>query len=234
VKRILVTGASRGIGAAAARLLAERGDDVWMAARDPARLASSAAALGVDAQRTIAVDLAHGAAPSRMLAALGGATLDGIVWAAGVTRRAPVGSIRDDELLNVLRVNLAAPLLVTQALVPQLTDGASIVLVSSNLAHRPVPGSIAYAASKAALEAVARGLAQELAGRRIRVNAVAFGAVKTDMLEGVSMEALERAHPLGVGRAEDAARALVALLDAPWTTGATLVVDGGAGVAGRR
>jgi NAD(P)-dependent dehydrogenase (short-subunit alcohol dehydrogenase family) len=169
-----------------------------------------------------------------MLAALGGATLDGIVWAAGVVRRAPVGSIRDDDLFNLLRVNLAAPLLVTQALVQQLADGASIVLVSSNLAHRPVPGSIAYAASKAALEAVARGLAQELAGRGIRVNAVAFGAVKTDMLEGVPMEPLERAYPLGVGRAEDAAQALVALLDAPWTTGATLVVDGGAGVAARR
>ncbi len=231
MKRILVTGASRGIGAAVARLLAARGDELWMAARDPGPLVAAAAAIGVDERRTIAVDLAHGAAPGRMLAALGGATLDGIVWAAGVVRRAPLGAIREDDLASVLQVNLAAPLLVTQALVPQLAAGASIVLVSSNLAHRPVPGSIVYAASKAALEAVARGLAQELAGRRIQVNAVAFGAVLTDMIRDVPAAALERAHPLGVGSAEDAAQALVSLLDAPWTTGTTLIVDGGAGIA---
>ena len=231
MKRILVTGASRGIGGAAARLLAERGDEVWMAARSPAALSLAAAALGVDERRTLAVNLAHGAAPGQVLEGLRGATLDGIVWAAGVVRRAPVGAVREDDLLEVLRVNLVAPLLVTQALLPQLADGASIVLVSSNLAQRPVPGSIVYAASKAALEAVARGLAQELAGRRIRVNAVALGAVATDMMKGVPVAVLERAHPLGLGRAEDAARAIVGLLDLPWTTGATVVVDGGAGVS---
>jgi NAD(P)-dependent dehydrogenase (short-subunit alcohol dehydrogenase family) len=233
VKRILVTGASRGIGAATARLLAERGDEVWMAARHPGPLAQAAAALGVDARRAIAADLGESAAPGKVLAALGGAMLDGVVWAAGVVRRAPLGAIGEEDLLHVLRVNLVAPLLVTQALLPRLAAGASIVLVSSNLSHLPVPGSIAYAASKAALEAVARGLAQELSGRAIRVNAVALGAVRTDMIEGVPLDVLERAHPLGVGRAEDAARTLAALLDAPWTTGATLVADGGASVAAR-
>lgn len=230
MKRILVSGASRGIGGAVARALADRGDEVWMTARTPAPLAAAAQAIGVDPHRTVTVDLADDDAGVRITRALGDATLDGVVWAAGIIRRAPVGAILPEDLLAQLRVNLMAPILVLQALAPRLADGASIVLVSSNLSHRPVPGSLAYAASKAGLEAVARGLAQELAGRRIRVNALALGAVLTEMMAGVPVEALERAHPLGVGTPADAAAALVALLDAPWTTGATLVSDGGAGV----
>lgn len=228
--RVLVTGASRGIGGAVAALLAARGDEVWMAARDPSTLAEAASALGVDPRRTVAVDLARDEAPDRVVEALGDTRLDALVCAAGIARRAPLGAIERHDFVAQLQVNLVAPVLLTQALAPWLADGASVVHVSSNLAHRAVPGRIAYSASKAGLEAAVRGLAQELAPRRIRVNAVAFGAVLTDMMAGVPLDALERVHPLGVGRPEQAAAALVALLDAPWTTGATLVVDGGAGV----
>jgi NAD(P)-dependent dehydrogenase (short-subunit alcohol dehydrogenase family) len=230
VRRVLVTGASRGIGGAVAALLAGRGDEVWMVARDGPRLEAAAAAIGVDPRRAIAVDLAHAEAPERVATALGEVSLDWLVCAAGIVRRAPLGAITRQDFVEQLEVNLIGPVLLTQALAPRLADGASIVHVSSNLAGRAVPARIAYSASKAGLEAAVRGLAQELAPRRIRVNALALGAVLTDMMAGVPLDMLERVHPLGVGRPEDAAAACVALLDAPWTTGATLLVDGGAGV----
>lgn len=226
-QRVLVTGASRGIGAAVATLLAARGDVVWMTAREQDGLAGRATALGVPATRALAVDLASEGAAKRIVDALGDAQLDAFVGVAGIQQTAPLGAIDADDLRALLEVNLVAPILLTQALAPRLVDGASVVHVSSNLAHRPVPGRIAYAASKGGLEAAVRALAVELAPRRIRVNTVALGLVETDMTRALPLAAIAQRYPLGIGRAEDAAAAIVALLDMPWTTGATLVVDGG-------
>src|SRR6185295_5680490 len=111
----------------------------------------------------------------------------------------PLGALDGDAMRKQLEVNLVAPILLTQALAPRLRDGASVVHVSSNLAQRPVPGRIAYAASKGGLEAAVRALAVELAPRRIRVNAVAPGVVRTDMTADLPLDAIAKSHPLGLG-----------------------------------
>jgi len=234
-QRVLVTGASRGIGRAVAMLLAARGDRVVAVGRDAAALASlvaeSDAAHGVGRVFVVRGDVDREAERAQIVdaadAALGG--LDALVLCAGIARHGVLGGVSEEDLDATLRTNLIAPVLLAQSALGRLSDGGAIVLVGSNLAHRPVAGTLAYAASKAGLEAAARAMALELAPRAIRVNVVAPGAVDTEMLRGRDLESLARAHPLGrIGRADEIAAAVAFLLDAPWTTGTTLVVDGGA------
>jgi NAD(P)-dependent dehydrogenase (short-subunit alcohol dehydrogenase family) len=236
-KRVLVTGASRGIGRAVTLALVARGSAVVACGRDTAALdalvaeargvgaASGGRAVPLVAELTRADDRVRLVAEAA--AALGG--LDALVLAAGIARHAPVGALTEADFDATLAADLVAPVLLAQAALPLLADGGGVVFVGSNLAQRPVPGTLVYAAAKAGLDAAARGLAIELAPRGIRVNVVAPGVVDTDMMRGRDLEALAAVHPLGrVARPDEIAGAVLALLDAPWTTGSTLVVDGGA------
>ena len=234
-KRVLVTGASSGIGRAVTLALTARGRRVAACGRDVAALAEVVAectakhgagcAFAVPGDVTNAED--RGKIIDAASHALGG--LDGLVLSAGIARHALLGALAASDLDETLRTNLVAPVLLVQRSLGVFEDGGSIVLVGSNLAQHPVPGTLAYAASKAGLEAAARAMAMELAPRGIRVNTVAPGAVDTPMLRGRDLGQLARAFPLRrVGRAHEIAESVVFLLDSPWTTGSTLVVDGGA------
>jgi NAD(P)-dependent dehydrogenase (short-subunit alcohol dehydrogenase family) len=232
---VLVTGASRGIGRAVAALLAARGDWVAACGRDTAALGELVAASAREdgAGHIVAVpgDVTNEGDRARMLdaahAALGG--LDSLVLGAGVAQHGALGAITAEDLDATLRTNLVAPILLAQRALGRLSNGGAIVLLGSNLAHRSVAGTLAYAASKAGLEAAARTMALELAPRGIRVNVVAPGAVDTEMLRGRDLSGLAKAHALGrIGRTDEIAEAVLFLLDSPWTTGTTLVVDGGA------
>lgn len=234
-QRVLVTGASRGIGRAVAVQLAARGDRVAASGRDVAALRelvdTSAREDGVGRIVAVPGDVTDEQARGQLLddadAALGG--LDSLVLCAGVARHAALGMITGDDLAVTLGTNLVAPVLLAQRALGRLSDGGAIVLLGSNLAHRSAVGMLAYAASKAGLEAAARTMALELAPRGIRVNVVAPGAVDTEMLRGRDLSGLARAHALGrIGRTDEIADAVLFLLDSPWTTGTTLVVDGGA------
>lgn len=236
-ERVLVTGASRGIGRAVALLLAARGRRVAACGRDAAALsalvAESARENGPGRIVSVRGDLTHEHERAQVVSgadlALGG--LDALVLSAGVARHAALGAVTPVDLDATLSANLVAPVLLVQHALHKLTDGGAIVLLGSNLAQRPVAGTLAYAASKAGLEAAARAMASELAPRGIRVNVVAPGAVDTEMLRGRDPVALARAHPLGrLGHADEIAEAVLFLLDSPWTTGTTLVVDGGASI----
>jgi NAD(P)-dependent dehydrogenase (short-subunit alcohol dehydrogenase family) len=117
-----------------------------------------------------------------------------------------------------------------------IAKGGSIVLFSSAAARMAATGASSYAASKGAIESATRALATELAGQRIRVNAVSPGVVSTPMSEGFlgkltagQLIALEARHPLGFGTPDDVADPVLFLLsnDARWITGSVLSVDGG-------
>ncbi len=234
-RRVLVTGASRGIGRAVALALAARGSAVAACGRDDTALAALVAEAASASPSGRVVPLAgeltraddRARLVERACAALGG--LDALVLAAGIARHAPLGAIAESDFAATLGANLVAPVLLAQVALDRLADGGAIVLVGSNLAQRPVPGTLAYAAAKAGLDAAARAMAIELAPRGIRVNVVAPGAVDTEMLRGRDLAALAAVHPLGrLGRPSEIASAVLSLLDATWTTGTTLVVDGGA------
>jgi NAD(P)-dependent dehydrogenase (short-subunit alcohol dehydrogenase family) len=236
----IVTGASRGIGAATARRLARDGYAVVLVARDVSRLErvrqEIGAAGGVAEVR--ACDLQDKGAIQSLTADILGnhPTIHALVNNAGVTHIQPATEYDLDEWDLIFSLNVRAAFSLVQALTVPLTKagGASIVNMSSVLGLLPATGEIAYVASKGALNQLTKGLALELASRKIRVNAVAPGFIETDIFERShskhERDAIATAHPLGrLGTVDDVA-AVVSFLcseDAAFLTGAIVPVDGG-------
>lgn len=233
----LVTGASRGIGAAVARALDREGARVALAARDRRALEGEAAGL-TTSPVVLQVDLASSEAPAdlaaRAVAALG--HVDILVNNAAVAARLPTVDV-DAELIDRLyAVNVRAPLLLTVALVSTLADRhGSIVNLSSVSGVVGTPNRAAYAATKGAVDAMTRSLAIELGPLGIRVNSVAPGVVDTDLwarnkaIPGV-VERIEEQTPLRRWAEPDDIADVVAFLAsdaARFVTGETVSADGG-------
>jgi NAD(P)-dependent dehydrogenase (short-subunit alcohol dehydrogenase family) len=232
-QRVLVTGASSGIGRATAIAAAEQGATVLATGRDEERLQQTLDALAGDGHRSVPGDLTTDAGRAAVVA--GAERLSGVVHAAGALSLAPLKFLADDALPDMQAVNCDAPILLTRDLLRAraLQPASSIVFIASVAPYLASVGHGAYAASKAALLAAARVLARELAGRRIRVNCICPGTVRTPMLEdhalaGAGMDDESR-YPLGYGEPDDVANAAVFLLSdgARWITGTELLMDGG-------
>ena len=236
-KRVVISGASSGIGLAAARALASGGAEVCLVARRAEPLAVLAADLGGRAWAQTC-DVADPAA----VKALGSAVLtrwgalDGLVNNAGVAGMASLADTSDAAWEETFAVNVRGPFLLCRELGPLLARGeaAAVVNVSSTLADKAIPGMAAYNASKAALNQLTRSLALEWAPR-VRVNAVMPGVVDTPIhaTRGLSPEQVQSMggiHPLQrIGRPEDVASLIAFLLSdaSSWMTGAVIPVDGG-------
>lgn len=234
----LVTGASRGIGAAVARALDSAGARVALAARDEAAL--SVVARDLDHEPLVlAADLRQREAPTAVaeqaLAVLG--RVDVLVNNAAAAVRLSIAETASEVIDEMLAVNVRAPLLLIAALVPGMVaqGGGSIVNLSSVSALLGTPRRAAYAASKGALDAATRSLAIELGPSGIRVNSVAPGVVDTALwaknkaIPGV-VETIESQTPLRRwARPEDIADVIVFLASdsARFVTGETISVDGG-------
>jgi len=237
-RRALVTGASRGIGAAVARALDAAGARVALAARDRQALDGVAAGLVHD-PLVLPVDLSDPDAPARLAAeALAG--LDGVdvlVNNAALAARLATEETGAELVDRLYAVNVRAPILLVGALVPSMRagGGGSIVNVTSVSGLVGTPRRAAYAATKGALDAVTRSLAMELGPDAIRVNAVAPGVVDTHMwaankqIPGV-IEGVEAQTPLRRwSTPEDVADVIVFLASdaARFVTGETVSADGG-------
>ena len=232
-KRILVTGAGSGIGRTAARLFRDLGADLVLVGR---RLPALRETLP-DAEHTL-LDHADDAA----VAAFAGrcAPLDGLFLAAGGLRTGSVQGMPLADFDAVLAANLRGPWLLAHHLGPRLKDGASVVLVGSNIGLRAIPDSAAYCVAKAGVHMLARVLALEWAPRRIRCNALAPGPIHTPMVEARlatsadpagDLARLAGVNPLGrLGTAHEVAVLAAHLLgdESGWTTGAVIPIDGGA------
>lgn len=250
---VIVTGATRGIGRASVAAILERGGRVVGIARDAEAL-RALEALHPDRVRAVAADLEHvdqlPSVAERAREAFG--NVDGLVNCAGIARYEAVGAIRLESVEAQLRVNLVAPLLLSQAVAWQMRDrGGAIVNVSSTLSERVAPLTAVYAGTKAALNTLTKSLALELAPYGIRVNAVLPGGVDTDMLRAPRVQpgeslteaeleeraesqlaALSALHPLGrLGTPAEVATVIVAALDQPWQTGSLITIDGGLSLA---
>ncbi len=241
-KRALVTGSSRGIGAAIARSLAAAGARVVV---HGSKSAEAARAVAEEIRHHGGVaeiareDLSASGGAARLIRAsfelLGG--LDILVNNAAVFQTAPVEEILEDDIDRLLALNVRAVLAATGEFVrlhPGKVDGGRIVNISSMAGRNPSGGSSLYAASKAALEAMTRSHAIELGRRGITVNAVAPGTTETEMFgAGFPREAraaIERGTALGrIGQPEEIASVVCFLCSsgAGWVTGQTLGVDGG-------
>jgi NAD(P)-dependent dehydrogenase (short-subunit alcohol dehydrogenase family) len=249
-RRVLLTGASRGIGRAIARALMLRGVRLALVGRE--RSALEAVTDGAREHVVLVADLAQSgeaeACVERATDALSG--LDGLVSCAGAVEYAAVGSIGADSLARQLAIDFTAPFLLAQRAAEPIAraGGGAMLLIASTLGLKPAPTTAAYAAAKAALISMTRSFALELGPRAIRVNAIAPGVVDTDMVRALrsppgeptptgaelarrveaQLEGLRALHPLGrLGRPEDVAETALYLLSAPYVTGAVVAVDGG-------
>ncbi|SFE21444.1 SDR family NAD(P)-dependent oxidoreductase [Paracidovorax konjaci] len=239
-QRILVTGATSGLGHSIALACARMGADVVGVGRDEERLARTLEALQAaapeGAHQVLRADLTQAPDRTAVVEQIGKALLNGVVHSAGISRLAPVRMITEQHLREVQSINVDAPMLLTQALLKRslIAPGGSMVFIASIAAHIGVPGVAAYSGTKAALIAMVRCLAMEVVKRGIRANCLSPALVETPLLDATatlvgSMEQERGNYPLGFGKPDDVANAAVFLLSqaSRWITGTTLVMDGG-------
>jgi 3-oxoacyl-[acyl-carrier protein] reductase len=238
-KRALVTGASRGIGASIAKVLAAEGADVAITYEKSAeRAADVVQAIKAQGRRAWAIQ-ADSADPraiqssiDKTVAELGG--LDILVNNAGILRVAELKDISLEDIDAILRVNVRGPIVASKSALPHLGKGGRIITIGSFFADRvPSPVLSVYAASKSALVAFTKGLARELGPKEITVNLVQPGSIDTDMnpAHGPFGDTLRQLTASGrYGTVEDIANAVAFLASAKaqYITGSALTVDGGA------
>jgi NAD(P)-dependent dehydrogenase (short-subunit alcohol dehydrogenase family) len=240
-KTALITGGNGGIGFATARLLIAEGARVAITGRDSDKLNQAVTELGASAIG-IEADLndptAFDAVFKKISEAFG--KLDVVFANAGVSGPTPLGNTAAEAFELIIRTNLTAVFLTVQAALPLMGEGGAVVLNGSVMRELGVPGSAAYAASKAGISGMARVFASELVQRGIRVNTVIPGATRTSIWtrgahEGTTLEQTEKrlspAIPMArLAEPEEVARAVLYLAsdDASGTTAAEVIVDGGA------
>ncbi len=239
---VLITGASRGIGAATARLAARRGFDVAVNyLKDRASADTVVADVKAAGRRAVAVraDMGLEADIARMFATVDQelGRITHLVYNTGITGpMSRIESLATKDAAEILTVNVLGAFLCAQAAIKRLStkhggQGGAMVLLSSAMATLGGAGEyVMYSTSKGAIETLTIGLARELAAERIRVNAVAPGPIATDIHPPGRLERITQAVPLArPGTIDEVAEAVVFLLSdaSTYTTGAVLRVAGG-------
>lgn len=241
---VLITGGSRGIGASAAVECARRGLGVILTYKEnPAAAAETVRSIeeGGGTAAALALDVADTASFAGFVCTVqatlescwGHGRLGGLVNNAGYGLFNPIETLSEAQFDGLMGVHLKGPLFLTQALLPVLEDGASIVNVTSATTRVATAGVAPYAACKGGLEVLTRYMAKEFGARGIRANAVSLGAIRTQLGGGLTPEfeaLLASQTALGrIGEPQDVARVIATLLcgEGAWINGQSIEVAGG-------
>ena len=226
---IVITGGSRGIGAAAVKLFAEKGHRVFfLYEKDHAAASAVSQATGATA---VCCDVADTAAVKEAFAAI--PTVDALVCNAGICHYGLMSMMEEADWDRIFAVNVKGIYNCVNAAMPHFLKkhAGSIVTVSSMWGQSGASCEAAYSATKGAVIALTKALAKELGPSGIRVNCVAPGVILTDMCANVDPDILEemaQENPIGRnGTPEDVAKAMEYLLEAEFITGQVLPVNGG-------
>ena len=238
-KRILVTGASSGIGRGVAIICSQMGAQVVINGRNQQRLEETFSMLEGEGHMIVIADLSDKDGVDSLANQV--ASLDGFVFSSGVLDICTLKTITQEALGQMMSINAFAPILLTSSLVKKkkLRKGASCVYVSS-LSGVMIGGTgeLAYSATKGALSGFVKTAALEMASKMIRVNAVCPAIIPTELSkkyheivpEEVLVAEIPSKYPLKrMGTPEDVANAVVYLLSdaSSWVTGINLIIDGG-------
>jgi len=238
-QRILVTGASSGIGRDTALLLARCGAQLVITGRDATRLEQTLQALKGTGHLAETLTLDGGDHIVEFMQRISKEQpLSGLFHAAGIELMRPIKLSKAQQFDAVFDSSVKTSLALGRAAALRgvMSDGAALLFMSSVAGQSGQSGMSVYSAAKAAVDGLVRSLAVELAPRSMRVNSIAAGAVETEMharlargLPSEAMQAYEQRHPLGFGTSTDIAQTAAFLLSPAgrWISGATWAVDGG-------
>ncbi|WP_462267047.1 SDR family NAD(P)-dependent oxidoreductase [Mucilaginibacter sp.] len=233
-KKILVTGASSGIGRQTAISASGMGAETYITGRNEHRLSETFDLLEMPGGKYL-VDLAIEQELDKLVGAM--PNLDGVVLSAGIIKALPFKFINRLELDTIFQTNFFSPALLVNKLLKakKINKKGSVIFISS-IAGNYIgsPGNSMYSASKGAINAIQKVIAIELAPQKIRVNNISPGMIRTELINDPTfteeqMKKDEANYPLGYGEPADVANAAVYLLSdaSKWVTGSTLIIDGG-------
>lgn len=239
-KKILVTGASSGIGKSCAIELSKLGAAIILVSRSDKSLNATKKLLHGDNHSIEPFDLCSGNDIVQWLrnVALRNGLIDGLIHSAGISRTMPLRAMSEELYSQIMSINLEAAYFLSKGFRQKgvCNHPASLVFISSVMGITGASGLSAYCSSKGALLSLTKSLAIEWASEGIRVNAIAPGLIRTALVDAeaeslpiTSLDAVIARHPLGIGLPEDVAYAAAFLQSnaSRWITGTTLVVDGG-------
>jgi NAD(P)-dependent dehydrogenase (short-subunit alcohol dehydrogenase family) len=234
-KSILITGASSGIGEGIALECSRNDYKTVLVARNEDRLKQVWQNCNDFAESVIfSGDLNNDNFIEHI--AQGCSMLDGVVLNAGALHYRPITMINSKNISDIMEINFNSNVILIQNLLKykKIKEGASIVIMGSISSHFGLPGTALYASSKAAITTYAKVMASELASRKIRVNVISAGLVKTKMFDNylkynTAENHISNQYPLGIGSIEDIANLVLFCLSekSSWITGSDIVIDGG-------
>lgn len=234
-KNVVITGGSAGIGLATAKTFIGKGANVLITGRNTDSLHAASVEINSLKLKTLASDVSKMAdiATLEKEIAKSGNKVDVLVLNAGIAKQYSIEETTEEVFDDLFNINVKGLFFTLQKLIPYLAEGASVILISSGVSVSGYAQMGAYAATKSAVDAIARTAATELADRKIRVNTVAPGLTDTPMNQQTPADiknAIAAAVPLKrIGEAEEIANAIVffASSEASYISGSYLSVDGG-------
>ncbi|MDR6736289.1 SDR family oxidoreductase [Sphingobacterium sp. 2149] len=234
-KNVVITGGSAGIGLATAKTFIEKGANVLITGRNTDTLHAASGSINSQKLKTLSSDTSKLAdiALLKETVAASGNKVDVLVLNAGIAKQYSIEDTTEEVFDDLYNINVKGLFFTLQKLIPHLSEGASVVLISSGVSVSGYAQMGAYAATKSAVDAIARTAVTELADRKIRVNVVAPGLTDTPMNQQTPPDiknAIAAAVPLKrIGQADEIANAIVFLSsnEASYISGSYLAVDGG-------